>query len=79
MNFLLSILVIIGYFFLSEQTEEKKKEYFQELKESADIIESVVYPDMKQQIAILEREPNHSTYKEQLADLKKGEAVILET
>ncbi|MEH7347570.1 ABC transporter permease [Gottfriedia acidiceleris] len=77
-NFLLSILVILGYFFLSEKTAEKKKEYFQELKKSADIIESVVYPDMKQQIAILEREPNDSTYKEQLADLKKGEAVILE-
>ncbi|XZF77804.1 ABC transporter permease subunit [Bacillus sp. AL-1R] len=79
MNLFLSILIMLGYFFLSEQTQEKKKSYFQELKQSEHILESVVYPDMKQQIAILENEPEDSNLKEQLEDLKKGEAVIQET
>ncbi len=78
-NLFLAILIIFGYFVLSDQTQEKKKSYFLELKQSEHVIESIVYPDMKEQIAILEKESQGSDLQEQLEDLKKGEAILLET
>ncbi|MFI8494031.1 ABC transporter permease [Peribacillus butanolivorans] len=55
-NLLFSFLIILGYFFLAGETEDKEKEYVKRVHDDAQQVEMLLLPTVKESIATLEKE-----------------------
>ncbi|MGE7767210.1 hypothetical protein [Peribacillus sp. NPDC096540] len=71
-NLLFSFLIVLGYFFLAGETEDKEKEYFKRLHDEAQQVEMYLLPTVKESIATLEKEQQAEDIH--LDFLKKTEA-----